>query len=754
MEVQIVHTAGKYPDLVQSLKDSFEAISKKGKVFIAEDIQCYGYLNNVLDVFVLGEFFREEHNNYGIELNKQVAFVNSFCFFLKVVDLGTRSTEKITDKVNLVYADGSVMSLTSFAGQLGQNAEKYLAGVTGFGVSCAPVLLVKNNKTGHYFSLKDGILSDRVNLQSIFKIIAYQRLEKFGSPHLYAFFEKGFHVNLDIITAAIQVYNSQLAAESFLTRPKVDQITKQQLKEQLYNNQLGRTTLIFRGPAGSGKTLKMISICQDLYSRQQKRLLFLTFNQSLVKDLTRLAFLAGMREQVENPSLAIQSLHNFVYNAARDLHIFSVLSLTRRQQLEEELKSACGAFLSAVDAGLAGSRLNLKTLRDFFTAKRFTAEEQHKFLSICQYLEKKAMAEELHIIKVKELLRGYQVDRTTFLVKAYENNFFLGEYDNILTIIAAILKSDMGFYLQAKSHPAFRQLPIAGLRDFSLLVSQFLKEKASLDFIFVDEAQDWSGVEKQILFKIFDAKKFVITDGQQQQLIRSRNYLDWTHHNGKKIDHYIAAGSVFKKSLRQKKNLCLFQNEFGRITNNAWQLEPGMDDTGKIYVTQSPLTREKYYALKNNASANKNDEHDGILFFIPSAMTQKEKKEVAVVDKKGQISTKEETADRRFALEQEWVADWQMPLWNGTTKNDHVYSKKRLPQPKSSEHRLYLYESCRGLEAWTVVCLAMDEFYEQKKFNFAKEGADAITGADAFAANWCRWCSAGPLIPFTCRSMI
>jgi hypothetical protein len=54
--------------------------------------------------------------------------------------------------------------------------------------------------------------------------------------------------------------------------------------------------------------------------------------------------------------------------------------------------------------------------------------------------------------------------------------------------------------------------------------------------------------------------------------------------------------------------------------------------------------------------------------------------------------------------------------WDGTDKD------LRSTYPFDLEnHRLLQYESCRGLEAWSVVCLALDDFVEHKIKYFKDE---------------------------------
>jgi hypothetical protein len=60
-------------------------------------------------------------------------------------------------------------------------------------------------------------------------------------------------------------------------------------------------------------------------------------------------------------------------------------------------------------------------------------------------------------------------------------------------------------------------------------------------------------------------------------------------------------------------------------------------------------------------------------------------------------------------------------LWDGTNsdlRNEYVVNL--------DEHRLLQYESCRGLEGWSVICLDFDEFIKYKMETFKEEETDEL----------------------------
>lgn len=44
---------------------------------------------------------------------------------------------------------------------------------------------------------------------------------------------------------------------------------------------------------------------------------------------------------------------------------------------------------------------------------------------------------------------------------------------------------------------------------------------------------------------------------------------------------------------------------------------------------------------------------------------------------------------------------------------DGRFPENRKTEPRDDESRLCYYQSCRGVEGWTVVCLGLDSYYEE-----------------------------------------
>ncbi|MBK7221882.1 MAG: AAA family ATPase [Saprospiraceae bacterium] len=99
-----------------------------------------------------------------------------------------------------------------------------------------------------------------------------------------------------------------------LTRKKIEHITRGLLKDQKYAQAIGEKLVIVSGRAGTGKTIKLLTIACDLAEKQGARSIILTYNHALVSDIKRTLALAEIPDDVDDYSVGISTLHKFFYD--------------------------------------------------------------------------------------------------------------------------------------------------------------------------------------------------------------------------------------------------------------------------------------------------------------------------------------------------------------------------------------------------------------------------------------------------------
>ena len=209
------------------------------------------------------------------------------------------------------------------------------------------------------------------------------------------------------------------------------------------------------------------------------------------------------------------------------------------------------------------------------------------------------------------------------------------------------------------------------------------------DYILIDEAQDWSESEKDILFKIYGEEHIIVADGVDQ-FMRSNQHLTWN--NG----HETISSE--KTGMRQKANLASFVESLAHEMGIKWEVKPNKDENwcgGKVIIRKH-YGDKLHKKLLANCRENDGDGYD-MLFLVPY-----------------QMKPTSETKDSEIMKID--IPKWKdagISLFDGT---DEKIRKTYSTNP--DECRLYQYESCRGLEGWVTVCLNFDILVENKMNEF------------------------------------
>lgn len=240
------------------------------------------------------------------------------------------------------------------------------------------------------------------------------------------------------------------------------------------------------------------------------------------------------------------------------------------------------------------------------------------------------------------------------------------------------------------------------------------------DYVMIDEGQDWSSDERDIIYKLFEPNKIIIADGMDQ-LIRSNKPCKWKNSSLCKDSKTI----FLHKGFRQKTNLTQFIKDFANKLNSEWNVDDSENrDGGNVIIVEGNYSLEIHKEL---IEQNRNDDNKNLdmLFCVPPIYKSVEKRD------NGHLSLAES------------FIKWDFSVWNG------VDEKIRGTYPKSLEQlRIVPYDSCRGLEGWICVNIAFDKFYEYKCKTYKpekKEQMDFMSDEvkkELFVAKWC-------LIPLT-----
>lgn len=205
------------------------------------------------------------------------------------------------------------------------------------------------------------------------------------------------------------------------------------------------------------------------------------------------------------------------------------------------------------------------------------------------------------------------------------------------------------------------------------------------DYILIDEAQDFSEIEKKIIFKVYGAHRLIVADGVDQ-FMRVGYRQIWEKGVDKSL---IRKPKAMELERRQKVNLVSFVNAFAKLANLDWKVRPNDELPGGEIKIFSKFTKKTYDLLKNNCEKNKCENYDILILEPPSQVT---------TDAKG---------NRYFSKAEKYVN-------KGISIFDGINNHNRTTYPTKDQCRVFQYDSCRGLEGWCVVCADFDELIQYK----------------------------------------
>jgi hypothetical protein len=254
-------------------------------------------------------------------------------------------------------------------------------------------------------------------------------------------------------------------------------------------------------------------------------------------------------------------------------------------------------------------------------------------------------------------------------------------------------------------------------------------DKVAWDYVLIDESQDWNELEKKIIFTIFGKNKTIIADGVDQ-LIRSQKKCNWVQ--GLRPDTEFKRTNE-KKGLRQEVNLISFINEYAKQVGVKWEIEPKPELMGgKIIVSCNGYPMDLHIRELKRCKDCENSEYE-MMFLVPPNLVSTTKE----VDDYGN-----ETERKEFKHTEEFRNNG-ISIWDLTNTDLRTQYVVELNQ-----HRLLQYDSCRGLEGWTVVCLEIDEFIKFKMQTFKEQETNELA-LETFEEKRNRYVYLWSLIPLT-----
>lgn len=501
-----------------------------------------------------------------------------------------------------------------------------------------------------------------------------------------------------------------------LTKTRIDKITDKKVTTPLraINNQ-GKAITILQGKAGCGKTLMLTRIFNNIVASGH-HCRFLTFNHLLVFDLKHcLCRMPAYR----NTNAYIHTLHYFFYHFSKKMGIHSLFTEDRLN----ELMSVCvqridianeyiQSFKEETDRWLSNEQFWEKYEDEIDAGDRAEITKYLKFLEINIYSEE----------SLTNLREAYIQNRRQLLLNELGNELFIADYNKVLENTYLMLDNPRVFYDKYKIKNRRELLNLMAKTDKKRdedFTSDYQYDEFNHDVqnavmhtkwwsrsVLIDEAQDCNNYEKLILIKVYGAENIVVTSGGKDQLIRTSLVTDWTHFLEKPIPADII--TLSGRSYRQKANVVNFVNSFGESYKIATSIKSANESKGLGRVIID--TRNSIRGFSNDILNQIREEgkilgcsdYENCMVLLPTkGYSSKTKGKGIFIDELDNVEIVDKSTNR--ILE---ISNKDLKIWNGI-----VERKGELPVPAANQTRFIYYESCRGLEAWNVLCVDLDSFF-------------------------------------------
>lgn len=216
--------------------------------------------------------------------------------------------------------------------------------------------------------------------------------------------------------------------------------------------------------------------------------------------------------------------------------------------------------------------------------------------------------------------------------------------------------------------------------------SSWMNSAHNYDFVLVDEGQDWAEEQRDLLYNLIGSEKVVVADGVDQFVGADR--CEWD--TGKiaiNRRHGLRASRRTKAATCQ--TVAAIAQEFGL---SDWDLQPDPDaHGGRFSILVEPDPRR---AMERAMELLDRD--------------LREDQGLRAVDNLICLPSKAMTPRANFPnLFDSIIQAGERDSWRGFCDE----GRRHYPW-RNGQLRAILYNSCRGMEGWTTLCMALDQFYD------------------------------------------
>ena len=227
--------------------------------------------------------------------------------------------------------------------------------------------------------------------------------------------------------------------------------------------------------------------------------------------------------------------------------------------------------------------------------------------------------------------------------------------------------------------------------------------------IMIDEAQDCLRMEKAILVTLRGPENLIVASGGRDQLIRNREETNWSVVGNVKIPYFHPREG--RTTYRQKRNVVEFINTFVRTYGLASEMNSMAESNGlgRVIIDcrniGNIIPKDIVTELSLAGEANGCSSYENIMVMLPErGYVSGNNISTLNVDENDNFDISISNINRELLID-----PCGLNVWKGFSDD-----KSKINVPGQNQTRFIFYESCRGMEAWNVLCMGIDAFFDFK----------------------------------------
>lgn len=740
MSIDLIEINGKsshfdYQTFEQTLKDTIGGRCSDAKVFAFNNFPVSVSVETNIDLILVIAIDPRRGNFYGIQKPERFVYLNNLIIPIKFIT--HLKNDKLEIEENQIVCNEEFVDYSTEINSIRYSLINYLANKCGFirnELYVQPIIFIENE---HEAVLDHYLISKTFDFKAINKYLTKCSLEIFISYKQWK-----TEIGYANISRDIEQITEQASKDSeigYLTKKKIDRIGRQLASSKKIYDELNQKLVIINGKAGTGKSSELLLLTMKCIS-EGRNTLFLTYNKLLIFDIAK-TVKSYINAQLNNYATgkpgegSVLTLHAFFYRLSKSLGVLHVLSAERIEKLLSVLKNRMRTIYDFVESKIDVVKPDFNAVKsEIQNTSSFDIGTKEVGIDFINFLQRRGLSSTSDFNK---LSTDFFEHKKRLLGNIEANEVFLADYYGVLESTLLAIQEPDKYFEKYKLQDKYELLEVVlNLKDKHVEKHEDgikIKEKGFTEqknrkvgghrrkrTLFIDEAQDCHRLEKEILISIYGSDNIVIANGGKEQLIRHVELCNWEVSQTKKINvkkHYTR-----NKSYRVKKTVVDFCNYVASKYKIDLNLEPlESEDEGELLIDFRQSHNENEIQEIFNHLSLKGEVHgctpyERLLVLLESNTQRQGNNEEgedgqqsAIINEYGNIEDAKDLKRGTWKY-MEPLEKNDFMFWDGT-----VGDKSQLIVPSPNESRVIYYESCRGLEAWSVACFALDKFFNQKR---------------------------------------